>query len=59
MFKHLRLRRPLTFLDVETTGVDPRRDRIIDIALIRPGLALDGVGRRSCRRARSPRRPYQ
>src|SRR5947209_7727828 len=35
MVKHLRLRRPLTFVDVETTGVDPRRDRIVEIALMR------------------------
>jgi DNA polymerase-3 subunit epsilon len=35
MFKHLHLTRPLVFLDLETTGVDPRRDRIVEIALIR------------------------
>lgn len=31
----IQLKRPLVFLDVETTGVWPERDRIIDIALIR------------------------
>jgi DNA polymerase-3 subunit epsilon len=39
--KHLRLTRPLTFFDLETTGVDPENDRIVQIALIRvePGGA--------------------
>jgi len=35
MLQHLHLRRPLVFFDLETTGVDPHRDRIIDIALLR------------------------
>src|SRR5262249_23674552 len=35
MFGHLRLSRPLVFLDVETTGVDPRTDSIIEIAMMR------------------------
>lgn len=39
--RHLRLTRPLTFFDLETTGVDPENDRIVQIALIRvePGGA--------------------
>ncbi len=32
---HLRLTRPLTFFDLETTGVDPENDRIVQIAMIR------------------------
>jgi DNA polymerase-3 subunit epsilon len=41
MLKHLRFRRPLVFLDVETTGVDPYNDRIVEIAMVRftPGAA--------------------
>ena len=31
----LDLERPLTFLDLETTGLDPARDRIIEVALLR------------------------
>ncbi|MFO0866547.1 MAG: 3'-5' exonuclease [Gemmataceae bacterium] len=35
MLKNLRLRRPITFFDLETTGADPARDRIIEIACVR------------------------
>lgn len=31
----LRLTRPLVFLDLETTGVDPRNDRIVEISLMK------------------------
>lgn len=43
MFQHLRIDRPLVFVDTETTGVDPRRDRIIEISMIRfrPGFEMD------------------
>jgi DNA polymerase-3 subunit epsilon len=41
MFRHLRFHRPLVFLDVETTGVDPQRDRIIEIALLRLAPGAD------------------
>jgi DNA polymerase-3 subunit epsilon len=33
--RHLRLERPLVVFDLETTGVDPSADRIVQIALIR------------------------
>jgi DNA polymerase-3 subunit epsilon len=33
--QNLRLTRPLVFFDLETTGVDPDRDRIVQMALIR------------------------
>lgn len=33
--KHLALRRPLVFLDLETTGVNPASDRIVEIGLIK------------------------
>ena len=41
MLRHLQLTRPLTFFDLETTGVDPDNDRIVQIALVRvePGGA--------------------
>lgn len=53
--KHLCCRRSVTFVDVETTGVDPRSDRIVEIALLRlppPG----GRGRRLTLRL-NPQRP--
>jgi DNA polymerase-3 subunit epsilon len=34
-FRHLRLQRPLCALDAETTGTCPRRDRIIEVAVVR------------------------
>jgi len=33
--RHLKLTRPLTFFDLETTGVDVENDRIVQLALIR------------------------
>lgn len=35
MFQHLNLQRPLAVLDLETTGVDPQRDRIVEISILR------------------------
>lgn len=34
MLKHLRLKRPLVFLDAESTGVNPQSDRVVEIALL-------------------------
>jgi len=41
--KNLHLTRPLAFFDLETTGVDVERDRIVQIAIIR--VEPDGVHR--------------
>lgn len=38
--QHLQLRRPIAFFDLETTGVDPVKDRIVEIAVIK--VAADG-----------------
>ena len=38
--RHLRLARPLVVFDLETTGTDPARDKIVEIALLR--LTPDG-----------------
>src|SRR4051812_32319138 len=35
MLRNLRLSRPLVFIDLETTGLDPQRDRIVEIAMLR------------------------
>jgi DNA polymerase III subunit epsilon len=35
MFRHLKLERPLALLDLETTGVDPQKDRIVEISVLR------------------------
>jgi DNA polymerase-3 subunit epsilon len=35
MFRHLRLRRPFAIFDAEATGLDPRSDRIVAIAVLR------------------------
>lgn len=32
---HLNLKRPIAFFDLETTGVDPVRDRIVEIAVVK------------------------
>ena len=33
--KHLQLERPLVFFDLETTGTDPTRDKIVEISILR------------------------
>lgn len=35
MFENLKLSRPLAVLDLETTGTDPSRDRIVELAVVR------------------------
>jgi DNA polymerase-3 subunit epsilon len=52
--KNLRLVRPLVFLDLESTGTDPLRDRIVEIAVLR--VAPDGTREARCRRVH-PGRP--
>lgn len=50
----LRLSRPLCFFDLETTGTDPARDRIVELSVLR----LDPDGQRATRTRRiNPERP--
>jgi len=50
----LELRRPLAFVDLETTGTDPATDRIVEISVLR----LDPDGTRTSRTRRvDPERP--
>jgi DNA polymerase III subunit epsilon len=35
MFKHLRLTRPLAVIDIESTGVNPAADRVVEVAALR------------------------
>lgn len=46
--RHLPLTRPLAFFDLETTGIDPLRDKIVEIAVVRvePGGATESRTRR-------------
>jgi len=37
----LELRNPIVFLDLETTGIDPSKDRIVEISLLKAGI--DGM----------------
>ena len=37
----MKLTRPLIFFDIEATGTDTTRDRIVEIAMIKP-IFLDG-----------------
>lgn len=52
--KNLQLDRPLAFFDLETTGTDPARDKIVEIAVLR--LEPDG-GRVARTRRVNPERP--
>lgn len=50
----LELQRPLAFFDLETTGIDPLRDKIVEIALVR----VDPDGGRETKTLRiNPERP--
>jgi DNA polymerase-3 subunit epsilon len=50
----LKLTRPLAFFDLETTGTDPLRDKIVEIAVVR----IDpGGGREATTRRINPERP--
>ncbi len=40
MLKNIRLERPLAVIDLETTGIDPKVDRIIEISVLK--LTPDG-----------------
>lgn len=50
----LTLTRPIAFFDLETTGIDPLRDKIVEIALVR--VEPDG-GREATTRRINPERP--
>ena len=50
----LELRRPLAFFDLETTGVDPLRDKIVEFSMVR----IDPDGARESKTLRiNPGRP--
>lgn len=50
----LKLKKPLVFIDLETTGVNPRMDRIVEIAAVK--LRPDG-GRETWKKRINPQRP--
>ena len=52
--KHLCLERPLALFDLETTGIDPARDKIVEIAVLR--IEPDGSRVSRCRRV-NPEQP--
>jgi DNA polymerase-3 subunit epsilon len=52
--EHLHLERPLVLFDLETTGTDPSRDKVVEIAILR--LDPDG-GRLGRTRRINPERP--
>ena len=48
MFSELNLDRPLVFFDLEATGINPQRDRIVEIAVLK--VMPDGTEERNTRR---------
>ena len=48
MFENLKLDRPLVVFDIESTGVVPQRDRIVEIAVLK--VMPDGTTRNTVRR---------
>lgn len=52
----LKLKRPIVFLDLETTGVDPAKDRIVEISLVK--VQPDGSKEVKTRRI-NPGCPYR
>jgi len=54
MLQNLNLERPLVFFDLETTGVDPASDRIVEISVLR--VDPDGQSESRTRRV-NPERP--
>ena len=51
--RHLPLTRPLAFFDLETTGIDPARDKIVEIAVVR----IEGDRTEARTRRINPERP--
>jgi len=41
MFKNLKIHKPIAFIDVETTGLRPKLDRIIELSILK--VFPDGV----------------
>ncbi len=35
MLKNIKLERPLAFIDVETTGINPYSDRVVELSILR------------------------
>ena len=48
MFENLELDRPLAVFDIESTGIVPQRDRIVEIAVLK--ITPDGQTRNTVRR---------
>ena len=56
----LKLKRPIVFFDLETTGVDTAHDRIVEISMIKimpDGERIVKTRKLNPRNAHSPRRP--
>ena len=53
-FKNLKLERPLAVLDLETTGLDPSADRIVEIGIL---LAMPDGTTQPCIQRIDPQRP--